>query len=234
MSFRKGSYERYEQEQRTVKIPKSEQQEFQILDAGTHLGVCTWVVGIGMQETEWQGVTKEQEKLKLRFEVPSERVTWTTKEGEEHEGPMVIWLTVTASMHENARLRKLVQSWLGRKLDEMEAANFDTDALLGAPCLLNVVHREYNGKTYANIESIAPLMKMMEAPKPEGELISFDPYSHTPDEFAKLPNWLQELVNKGVALREEQRARAKAGFTQVKKASTAYAGAAGGEDDIPF
>lgn len=204
-----------EMEQRTVKLPKSEQAEFQILDAGTHAAICTWVVGIGMQATTWEGVTKEVEKLKLRFEVPSERVTWTTKDGEAGEGPMVIWLTVTASMHKNSRLRRLVQSWLGRKLEEKEAWEFDTDDLIGQPCLISVVHREYQDKTYANIDTISPLMKGMPAPVAEGELLSFDPYHHTPEEFALLPSWLQELVNKGLALRNEQRARAETGANKL-------------------
>lgn len=220
MSFRQGSYEKYlkSEQEKTVKLPKSEQAEFQILDAGTHAAVCTWVVGIGMQETTWEGVTKEVEKLKLRFEVPSERVSWVTKDGAQEEGPMVIWLTVTASMHKNSRLRRIVQGWLGVKFDDKEAYEFDTDALIGRPCLISVVHREYQDKTYANIDTISPLMKGMAAPVPEGELLSFDPYHHTPEEFAKLPSWLQELVNKGLSLRNEQRARAETGIGMVKEA----------------
>lgn len=221
-----------------MKAPVSNQTEFEILSQGTHRAVCSQIVGLGMQESEWNGQITEKQKLKLRFEVPDERVEWETSEGENKEGPKIIWMTCTFSMHENARLRKLIQSWRGNKMTDKEAYEFDVDVLLGKACLINVVHNEYQGKTYANIESASPLMKGMDAPEVEGESFCFDPYNYTQDEFDKLPDWLQGLIEKGIALVKEQERRANPepeGFRNRKtenpepKAEEGFT-----DDDLPF
>ena len=210
----------------------SNQAEFQILSAGTHAAVCTMIVGIGPQESEYQGEVSEKEKVKLRFEVPAERIEWVTKEGEKGEGPMVIWATYTASLHENAKLRQHCESWRGKAFTEAELAGFELDNVLGQPCMISVAHREYNGKTYANISGISKLMKGIPLPQPEGALLSFDPYNHTPEELAVLPEWLRLKVQAGLALWAEQKARARSGY---QAAATPVPGDDGfTESDIPF
>ena len=223
-----------------MKAPASTQTEFEILSSGTHRAVCSQIVGIGMQETEWQGVISEKQRIKLRFEVPDERVTWETSDGESKEGPKIIWLTCTFSMHKNARLRKFIQSWLGIALGDKEAYDFDVDQMLGKACLISVVHNDWQGKTYANIDSISPLMRGMDVPVIEGESFCFDPYHHTPEEFDRLPEWLQELVNKGIELVREQERRANPvpqGFrdkTPVESENPAPAGDGMTDDDLPW
>jgi hypothetical protein len=210
MSFREDTYETYRKEKDMKVSGISEQKDFQILEVGTHASVCTQIVGIGMQEREWQGVTSEKEIVKLRFEVPSERVTWVDKEGVDGEGPMVIWSSYTASLHENAKLRKHLIGWRGIDFTEQELISFELDAVLGKPCMISVIHREHNQKTYANVDNISKLVKGMPPPKAEGELISFDPYDHTPAQLEALPNWLQEQVNKGAEILQAQKDRVRA------------------------
>jgi len=172
-------------------------QEFTILEEGTYPAVCTAVIGVGPQRVIWQDQEKIQQKIKLCFEVPSERVSFTTKEGIEKEGPMVIWSTYTYSFHENAKLRKHMNSWMGGRSDAHWNV-FDIDECLGKPCLITVIHRTTpSGRTYANVDAVTKLMKGMAAPIPEGELISFDFYNHTEAEFNELKPWQQELIIKG-------------------------------------
>lgn len=172
------------------------ESSFEILDEGTHAAVCTWIVDIGPQEVEWQGEKKIQNKVKLRFEVPEERASWTDREGVDHEGPKVIWATYTASLGDKAKLRAHLESWRGKTFTEEELAGFDLKNVLGAPCMISVVHRQANGKTYANITGISKLMKGMTV-TPEGDLFSFDFDDHLESELAKLPEWLQKAVEKG-------------------------------------
>ena len=236
MSFRKGSYERYklnEQEKEAMKIKEnSGGGDFKLLPAGTHAAVCTMIVGIGPQVVEFQDHVKESEKVKLRFEVPAERIAWVTKEGVAGEGPMVIWATYTCSLHEKSKLRKHLQAWRGRDFTEAELAGFELNNVLGKPCLLSVVHRTApNGKTYANIDSISGLMKGMAAPLAEGELISFDFDDHSPAELAALPDWLQQVIAGGKALRAEQEARALPFIApEAEEDAPPWAG----EEEIPF
>ena len=179
-------------------------KDFEILEAGTHAAVCTQIIDIGPQETNWG----EKDKVKLRFEVPAERTSWTDKEGNDHEGPMVIWGTYTASLNDKATLRKHLEAWRGKAFTEVELMVFNLKAVLGQPCMISVIHTEREGKTYANIASIGRMPKGMDVPKAEGELLVFDFDQHTQADLDKLPEWLQGLIGKGKALLAEQRSRA--------------------------
>ena len=198
--------------------------DFQKLEPGSYPAVCTWIIGIGPQPTPW-GV---KEKLKFRFEIPSERIEWIDQDGKEQEGPAIIWGTWTASLSPKAELLELLQSWRGRPFTKEELAGFDLNTVLGAPCQLVVVHKEgKNGKTYDQIASISRLMKGVPVPKPEGELIGFDPRSYTKAEFDRLPEWAQNLVTIGV--NEIQLAEDLDKAVAESAEASAFA-----DDDIPF
>ena len=201
--------------------------DFKILEAGTHAAVCTQIIDIGPQQFEFKGEVKEQDKVKVRFEVPEERVTWKDKEGVEHEGPMTIWMSYTVSLNEKATLRKHLETWRGVAFTEVELMGFHLKNILGKPCLLSVVHKEVGPKTYANIAGISKLPKGMTAPQPEGDLVCFDFDLHTPEEFDALPEWLQKLVTAGKELLAEQRSRGS--DATPEPASEGFE-----DDDIPF
>jgi hypothetical protein len=190
---------------------------FEILATGTYPAVCTQIIGVGMQAFEYAGEVKEVEKVYLRFEVPSERVTWKDSAGIEQEGPVILWTSYTASLHEKANLRRDLEGWRGKAFTTDELQAFELDNVLGAPCMISVVHKESNGRTFANIASISKLMKGIPAPVAEGELISFDPRNHSPEELAKLPGWLADKVKAGLQLAAEQQARAKVGIDYLKQ-----------------
>ena len=168
--------------------------DFKILDPGVYAAVCTQIVGIGPQESTYQGQTSEKDKIKIRFEVPGERVEWTDADGVTTDGPMVIWGTYTASLAERAKLRAHLESWRGKKFSAEELKGFQLDKVLGAPCMITVKHNDGGDRTYANIEAIGPLMKGIDKPVAEGDLVSFDFYDHTADELAALPEWLQDRI----------------------------------------
>jgi len=179
-------------------------------------------VDIGPQETNWG----EKDKIKLRFDVPAERITWTDKEGNEFEGPMVIWGTYTASLNEKATLRQHLEAWRGVSFTEQELMGFHLKNILGKPCMISVIHKESGGKTYANISSIGKMPKGMEPPKPEGELICFDFDQHTQADLDKLPEWLQKRIADGKALLDKQKGR----VTETKPTDEDGFN----NDDIPF
>lgn len=187
-----------------VKVSDHGGGDFQILDPGTYPAVCTQIVGIGPQATPWG----EKEKVKIRFETPSERTQWTDGDGVEREGPMVIWASYTCSLSEKANLRKDLESWRGREFSADELKEFDLDAILGKPCMISVAHRKGdNGRTYANITSISRLMKGIPVPQAEGDLVSFDFWSHTQEQFDALPEWLRKQIDDGKKLADLQESR---------------------------
>ena len=164
--------------------------------AGTHVAILNTVVDLGLQESRYGSQPKRE--LYLAFEVTDEFNEWTDKEGPRRE-PKRVSTTVTASLSQKAKLREYVEGMLGSRLSEAEVREFDIVGLvLGKPCLLNVIHNESNGNTYANIASVAPLPRTMTPPTLHGELIAYSPDAHDAIVWDALPKFLQEKIAKRV------------------------------------
>lgn len=193
----------------TVTKPEDTGGDFKLLEAGTHAAVCTQMIDIGPQEVEWQGQVSEKNKVRLRWEVPAERVEWEDKDGNKHEGPMTIGKEYTASLHEKAVLRQHLEAWRGKTFTEAELMGFDLTNVLGAPCMLSVIHKTaQNGKTYAMVDGVSKIMKGMKV-EPEGELLAFDFDNHTEEELNSLTKWVREKVMEGKAIVERQKSRSE-------------------------
>jgi len=182
--------------------------EFKLLPPGNHPAICVGIYDFGPQITEFNGEQKEQNKIRLQFEVPDERTTWTDADGNEHEGPMTVGKTYTASLFEKAKLCEHLQSWRGREFTEVEKMGFDLNNILGKACTLTVMHKTHkaSGNQWADIIAISPPPKGSNL-KPENEPKAFDFDSHTPEELAALPEWMREKVEAGKALLDEQKGR---------------------------
>jgi hypothetical protein len=118
--------------------------------AGVHQAVCCDVVDLGLVETEWQGSRSTKHKVRL---------VWQIDALMDDGRPYTVSSRYTASLHEKSRLRADLQSWRGRPFTAEELAAFDLEKLLGAGCLLNIVHTARNGRSYADIVAIMPLPK---------------------------------------------------------------------------
>jgi len=69
-------------------------------------------------------------------------------------------------LHEKSALVQFVRQWLG----DAPAAGFDTDTLKGAGAQITVALKMAgNGKTYANIASIGPVMEGLEKSVPDAD-----------------------------------------------------------------
>jgi len=189
---------------------------FEPLPAGTYVARCVSVVDLGVQDTPWGG----KEKVYLGFEIPDERVEWKDKEGVDHEGPAFIGSRYTLSINEKSILGQHLTSWRGKAFTEEERLGFDVFNVLGAPCMISVIHTTKETKTYANIQSIMRLPKGT-VPKPaESELIAYTPNDNDKAEnFSKLAEWQQKLVRAGYKMAE--------GSTQVGSALVAQNQAGG-------
>ena len=110
---------------------------------------------------------------------------------------MSIGSTYTASMSEKANLRKLIESWFGKKFTNDEAAaDFDMAKLLGKRCLLNITHTEKGDKKYANISAATPLPKGMVSNEPQhNPSLYFSLEMPDQKAFEALPKWLKDKVN---------------------------------------
>lgn len=197
---------------------KDDDKTFKLVSPGAKTAICNLVADCGMQQSGF-GL---KHKVYIRFEVPSERVEWE-KDGKKHEGPAHIGQQFTVSLSKKSVLRGFLESWRGRPFTKEELAGFDLFNIVGAPCILNIVHEksEDGGKTYANIKAIMPLPSGSAKPTPENELLRYSP--DAPGDLRKLPEWLQEKIAKAVSNTPED-----------EQAAPAAAGDSPLDDDIPF
>lgn len=163
------------------------------IEAGSYPARCVGVIDLGIQHNDFND--KDQEKVRLVFELPTER---TQVDGEDK--PRWLSKPYTASLHEKATLRRDLDAWRGKPFTPEELAGFDLANVLNAPCLLTVINVEgKNGGSYAKISGVSRPMKGMEVPPLENAPIKFDMDAEDADEVLKsLPNWMQEEVKKSV------------------------------------
>lgn len=159
------------------------------LEPGTYPAICYGLIDIGVQYNETY--KNSSQKIIIMWEIPSETITI---DGEEK--PRVMSQTYTSSLNERAALRRDLALWRGRDFTEAELASFDLKTIVGVPCLLTVVQREYNGRTYANIGGVTKMAKGMAKPKGTLEKVVFDLDTDPLDKIAELPEWIQERIKK--------------------------------------
>lgn len=112
---------------------------------GIHPAACVDVVDLGLVETEFQGVKKMVNKVKLVFE--SEQMT-------EDGKPCTVSKNFTASLHPKAKLADFLGKWRGRPVTPGET--IDLAKLIGASCTLVISHQQnMAGKTYAAIDAVS-------------------------------------------------------------------------------
>ena len=178
--------------------------DFTIVPEGTHLAMCNMIVDLGLQRTTYQGDEKIKPQIYIRWELPSERITYKV-DGQEREGPMTIGSVYTNSLGKKAYLRRDLEAWRGRAFTSEELQGFDLTTILGKPCQVTVTHRESNGKTYANVTGVAGWPKGMEPPREtENKLVSYDADLSPDLGFDDLPEWLQRKIGERVQERATQ------------------------------
>lgn len=163
------------------------------IEAGTYPARCVGVIDIGIQHNDFNG--KDQEKIRIIWELPTER---TEVDGQDK--PRWMSKAYTASLHEKAALRKDLDSWRGKPFNSEELAGFNLENIVGAPCILTIVHQDSKtGGEYAKVSAISKIMKGMEVPQLESEPIIFDMESNNAEVVLdKLPKWMQDEVKNSI------------------------------------
>jgi hypothetical protein len=140
-------------------------QTFELPPSGSLPARCCHVIDLGTQPVEFQGERKHVRKI---------AIAWQLEERRSDGTPFTLSRRFTASLHEKAALRAFLEAWRGRPFTPEELAGFNLRRLIGAPCLLNIVHAERSGNTFAEIRAIAPLPKGMTPPPDVADPIIFD------------------------------------------------------------
>jgi len=183
----------------SFKAPVGSSVKRELIPEDSFQSVCYALFDLGTHDSDYQGNVTEKREVVLIFEIPSLRIEYE-KDGEKLEGPKVISKRYTWSMHEKANLRKDMETWRGKSFTDLEAADFDFEQLLGANCIIQVMHKEKsNGDKYAKIGSITKTLKGMEKLNPEnpkGFFTFIAPYVENGEmNFAdSMPEWVQNII----------------------------------------
>ena len=196
-----------------------------------HLARCYRIIDLGTQSTEWQGQQKKNYKVMILWEVHGEDENGKALVTDRNE-PMSISKNYTMSLGDMSRLRADLKAWRGRDFTADELRGFQLKNVLGAWCMLNVVHAEGNdGKIYANVSTVNPVPSALrKAGLPEGvnPLTTFD--LDNPD-MALFDTFSNNLKAK-IEASPEWKAKGSAAEQYQKQQNAEFL--ADMESDIPF
>lgn len=156
---------------------------------GTHLAVCNMLVDIGIQFSE--RFNNRNEKVIIGWELPDVKL-------ELSDGPhsRTITQTYTSSINEGSNLRNDLAAWRGRDFTPAELEAFNLRNIIGTSCLVSIVHKTSNGRTYANIQNVMALPKGMKPGQLTEPPVEFDFDLNPLTDIEKLPKWIQEQIKK--------------------------------------
>jgi len=161
--------------------------DFEQCPAGSFAARCYQIIDLGHQTFEWKGEAKVAPKV---------RITWELNEMMQDGRPFSISREYTASIGDKANLRKDLEAWRGRPFSAEELRNFSLENVLGAPCLLGIVHKpsKDNSKVYANVGSIMALPKGMPSPELVNPAVKFDIGTFDQKVFDGLSSYVQKKI----------------------------------------
>ena len=164
----------------------SSSDKFVGVSTGVHKARCVRMIDLGTQRSEYQGEVSWKRQILVSWEVPSE----LSNSGE----PLLISKFYTLSLHEKSNLGKDLTAWRGRAFTELEKQQFDITALLGVPCMLNIVEGR-NGNT--KVGSVMPLPKndTLEPQFHESLQFSIDDFENgTNEAFMALSEGIRNII----------------------------------------
>jgi hypothetical protein len=120
---------------------------------GIHPAVCVDLIDLGLMESEYMGVRRLVNKVRLVFE---------TEQRNEEGKNCTLAKTFTASLNTKAKLAEFLGKWRGRPVAPGEF--IDLSKLLGACCTLVISHQQNPvGRTYASIDAVSKPTKRIVA-----------------------------------------------------------------------
>lgn len=174
--------------------------QYELVPSGNHVARLYEIIHIGTVLTTGQFGERMVDKVRMTFELCNER-----KEFKQGDGlkPFSISREFTYSFNAKGNLRPFIDGMTGTKMTDDESP--DLEALLGEPCLLNVIHQVKGDITYANIQNASPLPRGMDAPALFNSARTLDINSIPFDELDALPEFIQKKMKSS----EEYSARVK-------------------------
>lgn len=169
--------------------------DFQLAPVGNHIARCVQVIDLGTQRDTFEGKPKIMHKVRIAWELPEEKAVFDEEKGEE---PFLVSKEYTLSLSERANLRHDLESWRGKDFTDKELEAFDIAKLLGAPCMLNVIHKKSrNKRDYVAITSVTRLPKSVKPKDVPNQVIPSTKYAIEDGKnevFKALPDFIRAKI----------------------------------------
>lgn len=178
-----------------IYLSYEDKPKYEPLEAGAYPARCYGLVVTGTEYS--QTFDKTQLKGVILWELPTEVITGEDANGQPYRHPRTMSGTYAMSLAPKANLRKTLDGWRGRPFTPEELARFDISAIIGAPCLLNIiVETKDNGDKYNRITGVSRVPKGLDVPPMINEPIEFDirDTEQPLDIIKNLPEWLQKRI----------------------------------------
>lgn len=189
--------------------------------AGSHVARCVKLTDLGTQLEEFEGKVSHRNKVLVTWELPNELM--------EDGKPFLVSKFYTNSLGDKATLRHHLVTWRGRDFTVEELARFDLQTILGAPCMLSVVHSD---KGKAKVDAVMKLPKGMECPPQinPSEAFWLDEFSQ--EKFEKVSKGIAAIIMKSPEYQEAVGLRPSGeGFKPDSEDRSDFGAMV---DDIPF
>ncbi len=164
--------------------PVPDSGEFELAPQGSTVAVCYRVIDLGTQQTNFGA----KHQILISWELPDELM----KDGR----PFSIGKKYTYSSHEKSALRRDLESWRGMPFKNEEIENFDISKLIGAGCMIGIIHKETDRSTFANVDAILRLPRGVKPPSLRNEPVCLNlaerPFDHR--SFGQLSERMQGLI----------------------------------------
>lgn len=171
-------------------LPEKSENNFELTPANVYTAVCYRVIDLG---TQLEGYGEEEKKPKHKI-----MLSWELHgDAYMQDGrPFSVHKKYTFSSSEKATLRQHLEAWRGQAFTDEDFGKFDIGVLIGKACLMQIVHNEKDGNTYANISSIMKLAKGMDTPKLVNDTLYLSLNDFSEEKFNKLSDSVKTTIQK--------------------------------------
>lgn len=150
--------------------------------ADTHVARCYRLIDLGTQRGSYQGEPTVRNQV---------MISWELDCAMDDGKPFVVSAFLTNSLNEKSKLRAWLESWRGKQFTAAELKKFDLQNILGAPCLLTVIH---NDKGKAVVSHVTKMPKNLTAPEQVNPSFAFWLDDFSVEKFDLVPQGIQAII----------------------------------------
>ena len=165
-------------------------KDFDPIPAAVHDAVCYMIVDLGTHYDE--RYKKDKHEVAIGWEIPALRIE-VERDGAKTDLPRAISKIYTLHLGDRANLRKDLEAWRGMPFSANELSGFDLRKVLGASCMIQVMHRpNHDGsKIYANVTNIMPAKDKLTCEN-DHQWYSMEEGGEIP---RNIPDWLRKKID---------------------------------------